>query len=54
LNPYTIFFCFSSSINICSPPPSASNVAKIAQFNKEIGKLRGVSWNKEIGKLRGV
>jgi hypothetical protein len=28
-NPHTLFLCFRSSKNICSPPPSTSNVVKI-------------------------
>jgi hypothetical protein len=31
---HTLFLCFESSKNICSPPPSASNTAKSVQFSK--------------------
>jgi hypothetical protein len=29
---------------VCSPSPSASTVAKIAQFGKRMGKILGVQW----------
>jgi hypothetical protein len=41
MNPYTFSLCFSSPKNICSPPPSLSKLAKLAQFDKEMGKLWG-------------
>jgi hypothetical protein len=40
--PYTFSLCFSSPKNTCSPPPSLSKVAKIAQFDKEMGEVMGV------------
>jgi hypothetical protein len=44
LNPCTLFLCFWSSKNICSPSPSTSNIKKIAQFHKRMGKIWGVWW----------
>ncbi len=41
LNPQMLFLCFWSLKNICSPPPSASNVANIFQFGKGMGKIWG-------------
>jgi len=44
-NPHTLFFYLWTSHNICSPPSSPSNIAKIVEFNKRMGKIWGVWWN---------
>jgi hypothetical protein len=47
LNPHTLGIWFSGSKNNCSSPPSASKLAKIAQFNKRMKKIWGV-WCKGV------
>jgi len=46
-NPHTLFLYFFSWKNICNPPPTISNTAKIAQFAKGIGKI-WVVWCKGV------
>jgi hypothetical protein len=42
-NFHTLLFYFvESSKKICSPPPNISNVTKVVQFNKGMGKIWGV------------
>jgi len=45
LNPHTLFLCFWNSKNICNSSPSISNVKKIAQFDKKMGKIWDVWCN---------
>jgi hypothetical protein len=41
-NPQTLFLLFWSTKNILNSSPNASNIAKISQFDKRVGKIWGV------------
>lgn len=47
LNPHTLFLYFWSWKTISDPSPSTSYIAKIAQFNKRMGKISNV-WCKGV------
>jgi hypothetical protein len=58
LNPHTLFLCFWSPKNICSPPPTASNMAIyfFPQFGEGMEKILSVGYNAlqclEVGEIR--